>query len=318
MARSGAFGWLCMTKYIRCTETGKGAVRDSKKRPQAFSRIVVPVLVHFASIYVTACVTGAHAGNIGLLQTKPIWRLCKKFRFWGASMAAIELSSGLPGAHPLSHGARLALRRVVIVAWLAIAIGFAMEALILTAGFAAGSHPAPTQVLIDLAQGVTWSFFVCAGVSLGTAITKVRASLGGLIAMISGPLAMGIAKGTQKVMVSALDVSAKPVILSLTTLGMLRAIEYGLLGWMLASLASKEEPRSLHFMLAGALAGAVFGGGITALTIETAAAKDIALALPQAVATGLIEIVFPIGCSLVVYIALQVSRHMKFISSDAR
>ncbi|WJI83183.1 MULTISPECIES: hypothetical protein [unclassified Mesorhizobium] len=161
-----------MTKYIRCTETGKGAVRDIKKRPQAFSRIVVPVLVNFASIYVTACVTWAHAGNIGLLQTKPIWRLCKKFRFWGASMAAIELSSGLPGAHPLSHGARLALRRVVIVAWLAIAIGFAMEALILTAGFAAGSHPAPTQVLIDLAQGVTWSFFVCAGVSLGTAITK--------------------------------------------------------------------------------------------------------------------------------------------------
>ncbi|MER9065813.1 hypothetical protein NKH84_04495 [Mesorhizobium sp. M0902] len=61
------------------------------------------------------------------------------------------------------------------VAWLAIALGFAMEALILTVRFAAGAYPATTQVLIELAQGVTWSFFVCAGVSLGTALTKVRA-----------------------------------------------------------------------------------------------------------------------------------------------
>ncbi|CCV16136.1 hypothetical protein [Mesorhizobium sp. STM 4661] len=233
-------------------------------------------------------------------------------------MAVTELTSATPDADPLSHSARLALRRVVMVAWLGIALGFAMEALILTVRFAAGSHPATTQVLIELAQGVTWSFFVCAGVSLGTAIAKVRASIGGLIGAIAAPLAMGIAKGTQKVMVSALDASAKPVILSLPTLGVLRAIEYGLLGWILASLASKEKPRPQQFMLAGALIGAVFGGGITVLTIETALAKDVALALPQAITTAVNEIVFPIGCSLVVYIALQVSRNMKFISAGAR
>ncbi|MER8380169.1 hypothetical protein NKH69_10060 [Mesorhizobium sp. M0976] len=233
-------------------------------------------------------------------------------------MALTELSSGVPDVNPLSHRARMALRRVVMVAWLAIALGFAMEALILTVRFAAGSYPATTLILIELAQGVTWSFFVCAGVSLGTALAKVRASLGGLISAISAPLAMGIAKGTQKVMVSALDAAAKPAVLSLTTLGVLRAIEYGLLGWILASLASKEEPRPLHFALAGALIGAVFGGGITVLTIETAAANDAALALPQAIATGLNEIVFPIGCSLVVYIALQVSRHMKYVAAEAK
>ncbi|MER9238472.1 hypothetical protein [Mesorhizobium sp. M0633] len=70
--------------------------------------------------------------------------------------------------------------------------------------------------------------------------------------------------------------------------------------------------------MAGALIGAVFGGGITVLTIETAAANDAALAMPQAIATGLNEIVFPIGCSLVVYIALQVSRHMKYVAAEAK
>lgn len=228
-----------------------------------------------------------------------------------------ELSSSTPDVDPLSHGARLALKRVVMVAWLAIALGFAMEALILAGRLAAGSHPATTQVLIELAQGVTWSFFVCAGVSLGTAIAKVRPSLGGLIAAISAPLAMVIAKGSQKVMVSALDAATKPATLSLTTLGLLRAIEYCLLGWVLASLASKDEPRLLHFALTGALIGAVFGGGITILTIETAAANGVALELPRAITTGLNEIVFPIGCSVVVYIALQVGRHMKLITTDA-
>ncbi|CAH2395572.1 hypothetical protein MES4922_130009 [Mesorhizobium ventifaucium] len=47
-----------------------------------------------------------------------------------------------------------------------MSLGFAMEALILTVRLAAGSHPATTLVLIELAQGVTWAFFVCAGLSL--------------------------------------------------------------------------------------------------------------------------------------------------------
>ncbi|RWO36327.1 MAG: hypothetical protein EOS08_00910 [Mesorhizobium sp.] len=118
-----------------------------------------------------------------------------------------ELSSVAPNADPLSHDAMLALRRVVMVAWLAIALGFAMEALTLAGRLAAGSHPATTLILIELAQGVTWAFFVCAGLSLG---------------------------------------------------------------------------------------------------------------LPRAITTGLNEIVFPIGCALVVYIALQVGRHMKIISGEVR
>jgi hypothetical protein len=233
-------------------------------------------------------------------------------------MAVTERSSAMPDTQPLSDRAKLALRRVVLVAWLAIALGFTMEALILTVRFAAGSHPATVQILVELAQGVTWSFFVCAGVGLGTAIAKVRASLGGLVGAISAPLALGVAKGTQKVMVSALDLAAKPAILSIATLGVLRAIEYGLLGWLLASLAARDQPRALHFMLAGALIGAVFGGGVTALTIQTAAANDLAFDLPQAIATGINEIVFPIGCALVVYISLQVGRHMKFIAGEER
>ncbi|WP_287346388.1 hypothetical protein [Mesorhizobium sp.] len=46
--------------------------------------------------------------------------------------------------------------------------------------------------------------------------------------------------------------------------------------------------------------------------------NGVALELPRAITTGLNEIVFPIGCALVVYIALQVGRHMKMISGEVR
>ena len=86
---------------------------------------------------------------------------------------------------------------------------------------------------------------------------------------------MGLAKGSQKVMASALGAADKPVIMSLMTLGVLRALEYGLLGWALAWLVSRQQSRAWHFVLAGALAGLVFGGSITWLTIAIATAKDM-------------------------------------------
>ena len=75
--------------------------------------------------------------------------------------------------------------------------------------------------------------------------------------------------------------------MSLMTLGVLRAVEYGLLGWALAWLAGKQESRVWHFVLVGAIAGFVFGGSITWLTLAIAAAKGIALAPPQIIATAL-------------------------------
>jgi hypothetical protein len=208
------------------------------------------------------------------------------------------------------------LRRLTMVAWLAILLGIAMQALSLTGRASVGAHPTLMQIAVELTQSVTWSFFVCAGIGLGSLLGKARPALGGLIGAISAPLAMGLAKGSQKVMASAIGAAEKPVIMSLMTLGVLRALEYGLLGWALAWLASKSDSRAWHFVVAGALAGIVFGGSITWLTIDIAAAKGIAMASPQILATAINEMIFPIGCSLVVYIALRVGRQLKLVVAD--
>jgi hypothetical protein len=233
-----------------------------------------------------------------------------------SSEVAINDNAAAAAAPQSSDAAAQILRRVVMVAWLAILLGLVMQGLSLAARASVGTHPTLMQIAVELSQGITWSFFVCAGVGLGTALGKARAALGGLVGVVSAPLAMGLAKGSQKVVGGALGAADKPVIMSLMTLGVLRAVEYGLLGWALAWLAGKQESRVWHFVLVGAVAGFVFGGSITWLTIAIAAAKDMVMAPPQIIATALNEMVFPIGCALVVYIALRVGRQLKLVTMD--
>lgn len=210
---------------------------------------------------------------------------------------------------------RRAIQRVITVAWLSIMLGLAMQALLLAAKIAVGPWPPYSKVILDLVQGVTWSFFVCAGVGLGTTVAKSKAYLGGVIGMIAGPLAMGVAKGTQKLVGSMLGVADSPVIVSLAELGLVRAFEYGILGWALASMVARDETRAHRFLAMGALVGVLFGGGATWLTFELARAKQMTLSDAQMLTTALNEVLFPIGCSLVVFIALTVGRHLKLIAA---
>lgn len=199
--------------------------------------------------------------------------------------------------------ARAALRQLALVAWLGILLGFAMQGVILAGKIAAGAMPGEAKIIIDMVQGVTWSFFVCAGIGLGTTLAKGRKVIGGLVGMVSGPLAMAIAKGGQKVMASALGAVDSPAALSLLTVGTLRAVEYGILGWILASLAARSDVRARNYVASGGAVGLLFGGSITALTAIRSSAEGQALDPVRLTATGFNEIAFPIGCALVVFLA---------------
>src|SRR5918995_4212069 len=70
------------------------------------------------------------------------------------------------------------------VAWLAILLGFAMEALLLlfTAGFEI--LPGLGPMVAELIGKVSWSAIVCAGLALGTAASKARAPFMGLLGFL--------------------------------------------------------------------------------------------------------------------------------------
>jgi len=152
-----------------------------------------------------------------------------------------------------------ALKKLAVIALLAIALGFAMQGLILAGKLAGGSALPGAAILVDLAQGVTWSFLVCAGLGIGTSVARGRAVLGGVIAMICAPIAIAGAKSSQKVMAGLIGAAEQPAALSLATISVLRAIEYGVLGWLLTWLVLRTETRPLPY-LAGDCGGRAVRG----------------------------------------------------------
>ncbi len=73
------------------------------------------------------------------------------------------------------------------VAWLAILLGFVMEALLLLFAAGFGIFPGLESMISDLAGKVTWSTLVCAGLALGTAASRSRAPLMGVLGLFAAP-----------------------------------------------------------------------------------------------------------------------------------
>lgn len=201
-----------------------------------------------------------------------------------------------------------ALRRIATVALLAILLGLVIQALILTARLASGGVFPGHVFLADVTSGVAWSFLVCLGVAIGVSLGRARPILAGITAMVFAPMAVALAKAAQKAMASLIGAAGQPAALSLATIGALRAVEYAVLGWMLARLAQGAHVRAAPFLATGAVVGLVFGGAIAALSYRMAALSGGAPQLPQVVGGLVNEIGFPIGCAFVIYVGQLVGR----------
>jgi hypothetical protein len=165
--------------------------------------------------------------------------------------------------------------------------------------------------LADVANGVTWSFFVCTGVAIGVSIGKARKALAGLIGFLFAPIAIAAAKAMQKAVIVAIDAVETVAVLPVTTLGLVRAIEYGVLAWVLAVLAEREVARPLPYLGVGTGVGLVFGISLALLTRASALAAGNDLTAPQIAGTLMNEVGSPIGCAFLIFIGQLVSRNFK-------
>jgi len=186
-------------------------------------------------------------------------------------------------------------------AWLAILLGLAMEALLLlfTAGFGifAGLKP----VAADLVRQVSWSTIVCVGLALGTAVSKARAPLMGVLGLLAAPVAFIISRSLHQGAVKTLAIAgsggdAPPVLL----LAILKAVEYACLGLVLGCIGRRAWGGLSAHVATGLLVGLVFGGTIVAITYHMSPEPPDTATL---VSRGANEILFPVGCSLVLFAA---------------
>ena len=195
-----------------------------------------------------------------------------------------------------------AIRSIAFVAIAAIGLGFLMQGLIVLARLLAGGALPGAGLVADLASTVSWSVLVCTGVAIGVSLGKARAALAGLIGLVFAPIGLAAAKGAQKFVAAMVEVSTAPALLSVEVVGAVRALEYGLLAFVLVILAERKESRLLPYLGTGAGVGLVFGGFLSLMTLLASSLDGAGRSWPLIAGTLTSELGFPIGCALLIYV----------------
>jgi hypothetical protein len=193
------------------------------------------------------------------------------------------------------------------VAWLAIVLGLIMEVLLLLLGGALGDVLGLGQLVADLVRNVSWSVFVCVGLAVGTAVTKARVPLMGFMGFLSAPLAFEASrvlhKGTLEALAATGDIASGGT--STLLVALVKGLEYGCLGLLIGWVGTRPWGGAAAHAAAGLAIGLVFGGAILGIA-HVAAPEPLATAdlVPRAVN----EILFPVGCSLVLFSATALGK----------
>jgi hypothetical protein len=194
------------------------------------------------------------------------------------------------------------------VAWLAIALGMAMEGLLLLLGAGLGKSLGLGAIVASLVGNVSWSVFVCCGLAVGTAVVKARVPVMGFLGLLAAPTALEVSRALHKGTLEAMSSTAGGggEVLSPVLVGLIKALEYGCLGLAIAWVSQRPWGGAAAHMAVGFLVGLVFGGTIVALMMGSTPPPSAA----EALTVGVNEVIFPVGCSLVLFSAGALGKKM--------
>jgi hypothetical protein len=180
-----------------------------------------------------------------------------------------------------------------------------MEALLLLLGSSFGELLGVKSVVADLAKNLSWSLLVCSGLAVGTAASQARAPAMGLMGLLAAPIAFEVSRVVHKGTLEALDISGSgdtsPVLVAV-----IKGFEYGCLGLAVGWLGRRPWGGAAAHAAAGLAVGLVFGGAIVVLTVPSGAQMSVA----DLVSRGVNKVLFPLGCSLVLYASVNLGERM--------
>lgn len=186
------------------------------------------------------------------------------------------------------------------VAWAAVLFGIALEGLVLLVAAEFGTLKSYKPFLADLGSKVSWSIIVCSGLAIGTVALKKRELMMGLFGLIAGPIGFYVARAVHKSALQALDIAGDNPGFNPLVVATLKGLEYGVLGVALGAVQKREWGGAVAHGVAGAAVGLVFGS-IILYVLMTSAPKPIPH--PALVGRAVNELLFPVGCALVLYTA---------------
>ncbi|HEX7181308.1 MAG TPA: hypothetical protein VF756_05655 [Thermoanaerobaculia bacterium] len=199
--------------------------------------------------------------------------------------------------------------QVLRVAWLSIVLGLVLEMVVLMiVAYSGNAGSTPKPFISDLAQKVSWGFIVCVGIAFGTTASRAREALMGVLGLISAPAGFAIARATHKAVNEALDVAGPAAAgASPFLLGGLKGLEYAVLGFVIGWVGKKAWGGLGAHVTAGILIGLTFGSAILWVMEHYAQAPAPPVAL---ISRGVNELLFPLGCSLVLYASGVMSKKL--------
>lgn len=194
---------------------------------------------------------------------------------------------------------------LIKAAWWSVLLGLGMQLLLLVAAAFFTGIPALQQIVADTVQKISWSTLVCSGVAVGLAAGKMRAPVMGLAGLLAAPAAFYIAKIAHKSISQALGITSQVAssLPSPLVLAGIKGMEYAVLGFLIGQLGRRTKVGMKGHLMAGAGVGAGFGG-LTLYLMITQAANPIPMG--GIVTRGINEMLFPVGCSLVLYAAQKI------------
>jgi hypothetical protein len=198
-------------------------------------------------------------------------------------------------------------RQILHVAWLSIGLGLLLELGLVVYAATVGQVDRPQPFFADLVQKISWGFIVCVGIAFGTTASKAPEARAGLLGLISAPLGFLVSRSLHQAIAAALGVAGAVAGASPFLIGALKGVQYGLFGALLAWLGQQTRGRLSAHVVAGLAFGVTFG--LTILLILELGAVEPTPPVGL-VSRGLNELIFPVGCAVVVYASSVLSRRL--------
>lgn len=183
-------------------------------------------------------------------------------------------------------------------AWLAIALGLAIEGVVLASIALAGGALAAKPATADLVQKVSWSLIVCVALAVARTAASASGPLMGIAGLLAAPAGFAIARGlhkgaTQAMGLATVAVSAPSPVL----IASVKGVQYAVLGLAIGWVARKSWGGVGVHAAVGFAIGVLFGLPLVVLAVQAAPQ----MAVPAIAARVANELIFPAGCALVLY-----------------
>lgn len=217
---------------------------------------------------------------------------------------------------PESEAARLAMKRILTAAWLAVIAGIVVQLIVIAARAWFGGVIQAAGFAAELAQGVSWSIMVCAAIAVGTLASKSRAALAGWIGFFAGPLAWAAAKGVQKGVQALAGVPQDQLTLLFWSVCIWKGVEYALLGYGLANLVATATRRVSEYIAFGFLVGLLSACVVIALNVANTDITGAALPPPKMASLFTNELFFAAACSFVIFTAQSLIRSIGLLKAN--